>query len=166
MIPEKIRPEKRRGFKAYDGVNNIFNLAYELLAWKVHKALINAKLEPYLGFLHSEQFGKPSLVCDFQEIYRCLIDDFIIHFWIRLAIKDFTLNNESFSMHKKGKREYLNDSLTSDLSHRLGFFFESEVDVPRIMHGERQSVETLINEEALLLAKYFRGENDTWIPRT
>ena len=25
--------------------------------------------------------------------------------------------------------------------------------------------ETLINEEALLLAKYFRGENDSWIPR-
>jgi hypothetical protein len=33
------------------------------------------------------------------------------------------------------------------------------------MHGERQSVETLINEEALLLAKYLRDENDTWIPR-
>ena len=31
--------------------------------------------------------------------------------------------------------------------------------------GERQSVETLINEEALLLAKYLRGENETWIPR-
>jgi CRISPR-associated protein Cas1 len=70
LIPERIRPERRRGFKAYNGVNNLFNLAYELLAWKVHRALINAKLEPYLGFLHSEQFGKPSLVCDFQELYR------------------------------------------------------------------------------------------------
>jgi CRISPR-associated protein Cas1 len=56
----------------------IFNLAYELLAWKVHRALISAKLEPYLGFLHSEQFGKPSLVCDFQELYRYLIDDYLI----------------------------------------------------------------------------------------
>jgi hypothetical protein len=26
-------------------------------------------------------------------------------------------------------------------------------------------VETLMNEEALLLAKYLRGENETWIPR-
>ena len=52
-----------------------------------------------------------------------------------------------------------------DLSSRLNLFFESKVDVPRIMHGERQSVETLINEEALLLAKYLRGESDSWIPR-
>ena len=27
--------------------------------------MLIAKLEPYLGFLHSEQHGKPSLVCDF-----------------------------------------------------------------------------------------------------
>jgi hypothetical protein len=72
---------------------------------------------------------------------------------------------ENFSKHRKAKREYLNDSLTSDLSHRLNLFFESKVDIPRIMHGQRQSVETLINEEALLLAKYLRGETETWIPR-
>jgi len=72
---------------------------------------------------------------------------------------------ESFSKNKQGKREYLNDPLTSDLSSRLNGFFESKVDVPRIIHDRRQSVETLINEEALLLAKYLRGENDRWIPR-
>ncbi len=38
---------------AYDGVNNIFNLAYEMLQWKIHRAIIRAKMEPYLGFLHS-----------------------------------------------------------------------------------------------------------------
>ena len=27
-------------------------------------------------------------------------------------------------------------------------------------------VETLINEEALLLAKFFRAERETWIPRS
>ena len=63
---EKLRPQKRKKFKAYDGTNNIFNLAYEILSWKVHKAVIKAKLEPYLGFLHSVQYGKPSLVCDLQ----------------------------------------------------------------------------------------------------
>ena len=53
LLPANLRPEKRRGFKAYDGMNNIFNLAYEILSWKIHRALIKAKLEPYLGFLHS-----------------------------------------------------------------------------------------------------------------
>jgi CRISPR-associated protein Cas1 len=66
LFPEFLRPKGRRTFKAYDGLNNLFNLGYELLAWRVHRALITAHLEPYLGFLHSTQHGKPSLVCDVQ----------------------------------------------------------------------------------------------------
>jgi CRISPR-associated protein Cas1 len=116
LIPERIRPEGRKTFKAYDGVNNLFNLAYELLAWKVHRALINAKLEPYLGFLHSEQFGKPSLVCDFQELYRYLIDDFIIQYCKSLAKRDFTFKTGKMPAQKKGKREYLNDVETKDFT--------------------------------------------------
>jgi len=165
LLPKGIRIENRRTFKAYDGVNNTFNLAYAVLRWKVHRALLKAKLEPYLGFLHSEQFGKPSLVCDFMELYRCLVDGFLIEYCKNLSKRDFSMKNEDFSRHRKGKREYLTDSLTSDLSNRLNLFFESKVDVPRIMHGERQSVETLINEEALLLAKYLRNEREIWSPR-
>jgi CRISPR-associated endonuclease Cas1 len=76
LFPEKIRPEKRTGYKAYDGINNVFNFGYYILRCRVHKALLKARLEPYLGFLHSIQHGKPSLVCDFQELYRYLIDDY------------------------------------------------------------------------------------------
>jgi CRISPR-associated protein Cas1 len=165
LIPEKIRPERRRGFKAYDGVNNLFNLAYELLAWKVHKALINAKLEPYLGFLHSEQFGKPSLVCDFQELYRCLIDDFVVQYCRGLVKRDFTFKTEKASRQKKGKREYLNDAETRDFTSKLNNYFETVVEISRIRVGERQTIETLINEEALLLSKFLRNEKKKWIPR-
>jgi hypothetical protein len=31
--------------------------------------------------------------------------------------------------------------------------------------GKRQIIETLINGEALLLAKYLRNEKDNWYPR-
>jgi len=31
--------------------------------------------------------------------------------------------------------------------------------------GKGQEIETLINEEALLLAMYIRNEKDAWIPR-
>lgn len=61
LFEEALRPKKRKKFKAYDGLNNLFNLAYEMLKWKVHIALIKAKLEPYLGFLHSPQSAKPSM---------------------------------------------------------------------------------------------------------
>ena len=47
----------------------------------------------------------------------------------------------------------------------LNAYLESKVEVPRIRHGSKQTLETLINEEALLLAKYLRNERKTWIPR-
>lgn len=165
LFPEKLRPSSRETFLAYDGVNNTFNLAYEVLSWKVHRAIIKAKLEPYLGFLHSTAFGKPSLVCDFQELYRCLIDDFLIQYCQSLRVKDFAVKAERLSKMRRGKREYLSEPKTTDLMKRLSVYFESKVEVPRIKHGCRQTLETLISEEALLFAKYLRNERENWIPR-
>lgn len=48
---------------------------------------------------------------------------------------------------------------------KLNDFFESTVKIPRMRVGERQTIETLINEEALLLAKFLRDERKTWTPR-
>jgi CRISPR-associated protein Cas1 len=165
LFPEKIRPETREGFMAYDGMNNIFNLAYEILAWKVHRALIKAKLEPYLGFLHSNQMGKMSLVCDFQELYRYLIEDFLIQYCKQISKRDFVTKFEIASRRKRGKREYLSNSETKRLLDELNDFFESMIEVKRIRHGEKQTIETLINEEALIFARYLRGEIFSWSPR-
>jgi hypothetical protein len=44
-------------------------------------------------------------------------------------------------------------------------FFESTVEVPRIKIGKKQTIETLINEEALLFGKFLRDEIKSWIPR-
>jgi len=165
LIPDNLRPDRRRTFKAYDGINNIFNLAYEMLSWKVHRAIVKAKLEPYLGFLHSLQHGKPSLVCDLQELYRHMIDDFLVQYCRRLRKKDFTTKAESVSRKRKGRREYLNGGQTRRLMKQLNAFFEAIIEVPRIRIGKRQTFETLISEEALLLAKFLRDERQTWIPR-
>ncbi len=37
--------------------------------------------------------------------------------------------------------------------------------IPRIRVGERQTIETLVSEEALLFAKYLRNEKKDWLPR-
>ena len=47
----------------------------------------------------------------------------------------------------------------------LGDYFESKVEVPRIRRGRKQKIETLINEEALLFARYLREDIPTWNPR-
>jgi hypothetical protein len=44
--------------------------------------------------------------------------------------------------------------------------FKTTVEIPRIMRGEKQELETLFNEEALLFAKFLRNEIKEWKPRT
>jgi CRISPR-associated protein Cas1 len=165
LFPNFMRVENRKTFKAYDGLNNLFNLAYMILKWKVYRAIVRAKLEPYLGFLHSEAWGKPSLVCDFMELYRYLVEDFLIENSASFKKKDFVMKHEDFSKNKVGQREYLNNSKTSDLTSKLYQYFESTVEIERMRHGKRQTVETLINEEAFLLAQYLRDEQEAWSPR-
>lgn len=165
LLPTAIGIERRRTFKAFDGINNTLNLAYTVLKWKVYRAIIKAKLEPYLGFLHSEQFGKPSLVCDMIELYRYLIDDFVIQYCKSLKKKDFMMRREDYSSNRKGERQYLSKPLAKDMMSKLNSFFESIVEIPRVKHGNRQTVETLINEEAMLFAQYLRNERHDWAPR-
>ena len=166
LFPESIRPERRETYRAYSGLNNVFNFAYYVLECRVHKALLKAKLEPYLGFLHSIQHGKPSLVCDFQELYRYLIDDFLIERCQKLRKKDFVIVTD-FMMHlKMGKKIHLKEYETDSLAEALNAFFDRMVDVERIKVGKRQTIDTLISEEALLFAKYLRNERKDWSPRT
>jgi len=165
LISYSLRPESRKTFGAYDGINNLFSLGYTILSWKVQYALIKSKLEPYLGFLHSIAKGKPSLICDFQELYRYLVDGFIIEYSRNLQRKDFTVKDEFLSARKKGKREYLKDIQTHKFVRSLNQRFEDKIDLPRIRRGEQQEIETLINEEASLFAQYVRNEKSSWIPR-
>jgi len=165
LFPESISPQKRKTYKAYDGLNNVFNFGYYVLKCRVHKALLKAKLEPYLGFLHSVQHGKPSLVCDFQDLYRYFIDDYLIERCRKLRKKDFVVVTDFMVRLKMGKRIHLCEYEADSLAEGLNQLFNRKVDIPRIKHGKTQILDTLIAEEALLLAKYLRNENKDWNPR-
>jgi CRISPR/Cas system-associated endonuclease Cas1 len=94
--------------------------------------------------LHSVQHGKPSLVCDFQELYRYLIDDFLIQYCQELKSKDFFVKTEDLTRKKKGKREYLKDKLTREMMKQLTKYFGSYIEISRIKLGKKQTIETLI----------------------
>ena len=79
--------------------------------------------------------------------------------------KDFVSKDESASKNRKGKRQYLKDSLTRRMMKRLDEFLMMRVEIPAMRHGSSQAIETLISEEALILAKYLRNERKTWVPR-
>lgn len=82
-----------------------------------------------------------------------------------MKAKDFVLKTEAYSSNRIGKRQYLNESKNKDFVNRLNAHFEAKVTIPRIRRGAHQEIETLIGEEALLFAKYLRGERPTWTPR-
>jgi CRISPR/Cas system-associated endonuclease Cas1 len=118
-----------------------------------------------LGFLHSKQLGKLSLVCDLQELYRYLIDYYLIERCHTLRKKGFVLVTD-FMMHlKMGKKIHLCEFEADSLAEGLNSLFDRMVDLARIKHGNRQTIDTLISDEALLLAKYLRKERKNWDPR-
>jgi len=83
----------------------------------------------------------------------------------KLRKKDFVLVTD-FMMHlKMGKKIHLKEYETDSLAEDLNGFFERKINVERIKVGKRQTIDSLISEDALLLAKFLRGETKAWNPR-
>jgi CRISPR/Cas system-associated endonuclease Cas1 len=162
-----IRPSKRHGFKAYCGVDNLYNLTYTYLKWRIELALILAKLEPYCGYLHGIAKGRPALLCDFLELYRYIMDNHVLEYArkVMLRTKHFALKKESYSSGKIAMRQYLRDDLQKAYWKSLDNLFLTKLKIARMRRGKTQTLSTLINEEALLFAQYLRNEKQTWVPR-
>ena len=78
-------------------------------------------------------------LCDFQELYRYLVDDLLVQYCRSLSNRDLVLKTED-CCGKRGKRQFLNDDKTRDLVSRLDKYFETEVSIPRIRRGSRQEL--------------------------
>jgi CRISPR-associated protein Cas1 len=164
LLPEDLRPPHRKTYKCFDAVNNTFNLAYTLLLWKSYRALVKASLEPHIGYLHAPRLVRPNLACDFMELYRHLVDDYVIRYLQKVTLKDLQTKEEVYN-GRKIKRMYLKKEITRDFSNNLHKYFRKKVRVARIRRGNVQEIESLMNEEAFLLAGFLRNERDSWNPR-
>lgn len=65
----------RRDPKLNDEFNICLNYAYGILYSEVERACILAGLDPYLGFYHTDRYGKPCLVLDLIELFRVAVAD-------------------------------------------------------------------------------------------
>ena len=102
---------------------------------------------------------------DFQELYRYLIASFLIDRAQKFHKKDFVYVTD-FMMHlRMGKKIHLCEYETNELAEDLDSFFDRVVNVKRICHGNSQSIDTLISQEAQLFAKYLRNGRREWKPR-
>lgn len=69
---------------AADFVNSLLNYGYGMLYSTVWSAVLNAGLEPFAGFLHTDRPGKPSLVLDLTEEFRAPVVDRTVLAAVRL----------------------------------------------------------------------------------
>lgn len=61
-----------------DPVNSLLSFGYTLLVYGVQAAIRMVGLDPFLGFLHSVEYSKPSLALDLMEEFRPIIVDSIV----------------------------------------------------------------------------------------
>ena len=61
-----------------DRVNALLSFAYSLLALDIRSALETVGLDPYVGFLHVERPGRPSLALDLMEEFRAPFADRLV----------------------------------------------------------------------------------------
>jgi CRISPR-associated protein Cas1 len=156
LFPDFLQPPKRVKYNAEDPLNNLLNLGYEVLKGEVYRGVMYAHLDPYLGYLHSIQFAKPSLVCDIQEIFRGLIDEFLIGYSQKLKEDDF---------EKKGERMFLKRKESYKMIKAINELFDKRIQHQRIKkYGERSKIRTAIREEPIKLGQYLRGEKERYVP--
>jgi len=82
ILPETLEFTGRRHLGPADGVNASLNYGYGVLTSHVWGAAMNAGLEPFAGFLHTDRSGKPSLVLDLVEEFRQPVVDRAIFGWL------------------------------------------------------------------------------------
>ena len=129
-------------------------LGYEILKGEVYKAVLEAHLDPYLGYLHSIQFAKPSLVCDVQEIFRALIENFLVTYHQKL---------EPGSFEQKGKRSFLKTEELR-LIIEIKCLLKRRISYTRRKYSKKATIRTIIKEEAIKLAQYLRENNTSLQP--
>ena len=61
-----------------DPVNALLSYGYTILLNQIISAICTVGLDPYVGYLHTSQYGKPALALDLMEEFRPLIVDSVV----------------------------------------------------------------------------------------
>ncbi len=113
-LPEAQRFNGRSFRPASDAFNAFLNYGYGVLYSRVEKALMIAGLDPYVGFLHRDDYNQKSMVFDFIEPYRIQVDAVVFRLFSGKKVNQSHLMAlaQGVSLNKEGKQlliEKLND---------------------------------------------------------
>lgn len=154
---EAFRFDARTRRPPRDPVNAMLSFAYALLAQNCASALSAVGLDPYVGFLHRDRPGRPSLALDLMEEQRsALADRFVL-----TAINNRVLQPKHFDRQENGA------CLLTDDGRRAFLTAWQERKQETLTHpflGERIPWGLLPHVQALLLARTLRGDLDAYPP--
>ena len=141
-----------------DPVNALLSFGYSLLAHDVQGAINIVGFDPYLGYLHTQRYGRPSLALDLMEEFRPLVVD---------AMVLSALNRKALSP---------DDFCDEPLSHAVSLTDEGRRKFLRLYEQKKQSkfkhpvmgrqctYQEAFEIQARLLAKYLMAETDQYPP--
>ncbi len=123
LVPEQFKFEGRSRRPAKDEFNALLNYSYGVLYGLVEKAIILAGLDPYIGFLHTDNYNKISLVFDVIEKYRIWAEQNILNLFSKKAIKKnmFDKLANGYNLGDEGKKKLLpafNGFLDEQIRHK------------------------------------------------
>ena len=123
IMPEKFKFKGRSRNPATDEFNAMLNYGYGVLYSMVEKACIIAGLDPYIGFLHTDNYNKKSLVFDIIEMFRTFVDETVVHLFSKRKVKEeyFDKIQNGLSLNKEGKAvliEALNETFEKTIKYR------------------------------------------------
>ena len=123
LLPEKYRFPGRSRQPAKDHFNAVLNYCYGILYSRVEKACILSGLDPYVGFLHTDNYNKKSLVFDLIEPFRIFAEQTAVYLFTGRKIKDdfFNCVENAVSLNTQGKPvvvEAMNTHLEETVRYR------------------------------------------------
>ena len=119
-MPERFKFEGRSRNPAKDEFNCLLNYGYGVLYSLVEKACIIAGLDPYVGFIHTDNYNKKSLVFDLVEMFRVWVEETVAYLFSQRNVK-----KEFFNQIKNGLT--LNQDGKTVLIESLNKFLERSV---------------------------------------
>lgn len=123
LIPERFKFDGRSMRPAKDEFNCMLNYSYGVLYSQVERAIILAGLDPYIGFIHTDDYNKKSMVFDLIEQYRFYADEIVFHLFSQKKVNNeyFDKVKNGLNLNKEGKKVLiaaLNEHLDSTITYR------------------------------------------------
>ncbi|WP_319482088.1 CRISPR-associated endonuclease Cas1 [uncultured Draconibacterium sp.] len=105
LLAERYKFEGRSFRPAKDPFNAFLNYAYGVLYSRIEKVLVVAGLDPYVGFMHRDDYNMKSMVFDFIEPYRTYADEVVFKLFSAKKVNDThtTLITNGMSLNAEGK---------------------------------------------------------------